>query len=106
MVLSTKSLCRILASAATDCWKVSLPFFLPNHHHHHRKLCNQTNNHDSDQGDQKPNSESDPNPNFDYVDQNPNSNQGDHKPTYGHPSNSYTAAEGEETLDYVFYRWA
>ena len=32
--------------------------------------------------------------------------QGDYTPTYGHPSNSYTAGEGEETLDYVFYRWS
>ena len=33
-------------------------------------------------------------------------NQGEHLPTYGHPDNSYTAEEGQETLDYVFYRSA
>ena len=30
--------------------------------------------------------------------------QGEPEVTYGHPSNSYTAEEGGETLDYVFYR--
>ena len=33
-------------------------------------------------------------------------NQGEHLPTYGHPDNSYTAEDGQETLDYVFYRSA
>ena len=31
--------------------------------------------------------------------------QGDYEPTYGHPSNSYSAKDGKETLDYVFFRW-